>query len=69
MPTLAREDVTDEEVRAYVRAACDAQGLALDDAGLDRVVEVFARNARIAAQVLTFPLPEDQDPAAILRLD
>ncbi len=62
MPTLAREDVTDDE-------ACDAQGLVLDDAGLDRVVEVFARNARIAAQVLAFPLPEDQDPAAILRLD
>ncbi len=69
MPTLAREDVTHDEVRAYVRAACDAQGIVLDDTGLERVVEVFARNARIAAQVLSFPLPEDQDPAAILRLD
>lgn len=69
MPSLAREDLTDAEVRDYVRVACDAQGLVLDDAGLERVVEIFARNARIAAQVLAFPLPEDQDPAAILRLD
>lgn len=69
MKGLTRPDVTVEEVRTYVRAACEAQDLRLDDAALDRVAEVFARNARMAALVTAFDLPEDRDPAALLRLD
>ncbi|MBK8016773.1 MAG: DUF4089 domain-containing protein [Betaproteobacteria bacterium] len=69
MRGLCRPDVAVEEVRTYVRAACEAQDLPLDDAALERVAEVFARNARMASLVTAFELPEERDPAALLRLD
>jgi hypothetical protein len=69
MAQLARDDVTVDDVRSYVEAACAAQGMSLSGEELERVTEVFARNARVAALVVGLDLPEHQDPAAMLRLD
>ncbi|MEI7968434.1 MAG: AtzG-like protein [Betaproteobacteria bacterium] len=66
---LARQDATAEAVRDFVVAAVAAQGLALPDDAIDRVAEVFARNAQIAARVIGLVLPEASDPAALFRLD
>lgn len=66
---LARQDATAEAVRDFVVAAVAAQGLGLPDDAIDRVAEVFARNAQIAARVIDLVLPEESDPAALFRLD
>lgn len=69
MHGLARDDVTADDVAAFVRTGCEALGLALDAEALRRVSEMFAMNARIAAQVMAFDVPESQDPLPITRLD
>lgn len=69
MAQLARDDVTVDDVRGYVAEACAAQGMTLSGEELERVAEVFARNARVAALVVGLDLPEHQDPAAMMRLD
>ena len=69
MAQLARDDVTVDDVRGYVAEACVAQGMTLNGEELERVAEVFARNARVAALVVDLDLPEHQDPAAMMRLD
>lgn len=65
---LAREDVTAAEAEAYVRAGCAALGLDLDEAALARVAETFAMNARIAARVIGFEIPETEDPLALTKI-
>lgn len=65
---LDRPDLTAAEAEAYVRAACTAVGLPLDEAALARVIEVFAMNARIASRVTAFDVPELEDPLALTRL-
>jgi hypothetical protein len=55
------------DIRAYVAAAANAQGLALDAGQLETVVAVFTRTAAIAAPLLAFDLPEDTEPAPVFR--
>ncbi|MBI1397651.1 MAG: DUF4089 domain-containing protein [Betaproteobacteria bacterium] len=69
MKNPANDDVSIADVKEFVRVGCAVQGIDLDEAAVGRVVEVFARNARIAALVTDWPLPDEQDPAALLRLD
>lgn len=69
MPELANAETGPEDVADYVRVATEAIGVRLDGPSLERVTEVFARNARMAALVMAFPLPDEQDPAALLRLE
>ncbi len=60
--------MSDDPVEAYVQAAAALADLTLDDASLVAV----AANTRIlrarAAEFADLPLPEDLDPAAVLRL-
>jgi len=66
---LARPEVTVEDVEPFVRAGCPALGLGLDETALQRVAGMFALNARIASLVMSFDLPEVEDPLPLTRLD
>ena len=55
------------DIRAYVAAAANAQGLALGADQLEPVVAVFTRTAAIALPLLEFDLPEDTEPALVFR--
>jgi hypothetical protein len=66
---LARQDVAVEDVEPFVRAGCGALGLELDETALQRVAGMFALNARIASLVMSFDLPEAEDPLPLTRLD
>lgn len=68
MNGLAREDVRADEVEAFVRTGCEAVGLDLDAAALARVTDMFAMNARIASLVMSFEIPEAEDPLAVTRI-
>lgn len=59
--------MNENDIRAYVAAAARAQGMALDAAQFEQVVEVFARTAAIAAPLLAFDLSEDAEPAPVFR--
>lgn len=56
-----------EDIEAYVRQAAILQGLQLDDAALQRVVEIFRRNAALADQVVSFALDATCEAAPIFR--
>ena len=66
---LARQDVAAADVEPFVQAGCAALGLALDEAAVERVAGMFALNARIASLVVSFDLPEAEDPLPLTRLD
>ena len=53
------------DIAQFVAASAKAQGLALDREQLERVTAVFERNARIAALVLEFDLPESVEAAPV----
>jgi hypothetical protein len=60
-------DADPDAVTAYVRAAVAAQGLTLEAEALQRVVQTFGRNARLAALVLDFEVPPEVEPAPVFR--
>ena len=53
------------DIKSYVAAAAQAQGLTLEAEQLQRVVTVFTRNADLAKLVLEFDLPETVEPAPV----
>ena len=52
-------------LEAYVKAASEATGLPIAEAYLNGVVEHFAVAARMADQVLSFPLPDEAGIAPV----
>jgi hypothetical protein len=55
------------DIEQFVAASAQAQGLTLDPEQLQRVAEVFVRNADIARLVLEFDLPESIEPAPVFE--
>lgn len=55
------------DVAAYVRAAAELQGLALDEAELARVTDAFALVARFAEPVLAWPVDVTVEPAPVFE--
>lgn len=53
------------DVKPFVIAAARAQGLKLEADEIERVCEVFLRNARIAELVIELDLPETVEPAPV----
>jgi len=59
--------MNDAEVLAYVKASAALQGLALDDAGAQRVAVHLARTAHLASLLDAVPLAPDDELAEIYR--
>jgi len=57
----------DEEVRSYLRAAAALEGITLNEAQIDRLAVVFARNLELAQTVLTSPLDVRDELAPTYR--
>ncbi|HEV7391803.1 MAG TPA: DUF4089 domain-containing protein [Burkholderiales bacterium] len=55
------------DVENFVIAAARAQGLDLDAEQLQRVSEVFARNAELAELMLELDLPDSIEPAPVFE--
>jgi Protein of unknown function (DUF4089) len=59
--------MNDQQVAAYVDAACAANGIALTAQERERVIGHFARTVTLAAPLLELPLPADVEMAAVFR--
>jgi hypothetical protein len=59
--------MTDPEIRAYVDAACAANGIALAAEERERVIGHFARIAAMAAPLLELKLPPEAEMAPVFR--
>ena len=57
----------ENEVLSYVKAAAVALALPLDEARAQRVATHLARTAALAAQLESFPLGVEHEPAEIYR--
>lgn len=52
------------DAEVFMEAAAAALGLSLEDAWKPGVVDNLKRSHQIALPVLTFPLPDDTEPAS-----
>jgi hypothetical protein len=59
--------VTEQQIVAYVDAACAANGIALAADERDRVIDHFTRIAAIAAPLLDVSLPLEVEIAPVFR--
>ena len=53
------------DVESFVVAAASAHGMELTAEQVQRVAEVFARNAELARLVIELDLPESVEPAPV----
>lgn len=58
---------TMEDAENFVRQAAAIQSLQLDAEALQRVAVVFARNAQLASQVMTFEFDEAREAAPVFQ--
>ena len=59
--------MNEQQLRAYVDAACAANGIALAADERDRVIDHFTRIAAIAAPLLEAQLPLEVEMASVFR--
>jgi hypothetical protein len=59
--------MNEQEVAAYVDAACVAHGIVLAPDERERVIVQFARTAALAAPLLAFELAPDVEMAPVFR--
>jgi hypothetical protein len=59
--------INEQEVAAYVDAACAAHGIVLAADERERVITQFARTAALAAPLLALELPPDVEMAPLFR--
>jgi hypothetical protein len=59
--------MNDQQLRAYVDAACAANGIVLAADERDRVIDHFTRIAAIAAPLLEVSLPPEVEIAPVFR--
>jgi len=59
--------MNEQEVAAYVDAACAAHGIVLAPDARERVIAQFARTAALAAPLLALELPPDVEMAPVFR--
>ena len=59
--------MNEQQLRAYVDAACAANGIALAADERDRVIDHFTRVAGIAAPLLEVALPPEVEMAPVFR--
>ena len=57
----------EDEIRAYVDAACAMHGFTLDAEERERAILQFARLAAIAAPLLEAPIGTHDEPAPVYR--
>jgi hypothetical protein len=67
LPTSPRDAMTDQQIAAYVDAACAAHGIVLAADERERVIVQYARLSAIAAPVVDLPLAPDVEPAPVFR--
>ena len=59
------DQMTMDEIEAYVIASANLPGLTIADAQLKSVAEHFAVTAQMAHLVLSFPLPDEAGQAPV----
>lgn len=59
--------MNEEQLSAYVDAACAANGIVLTAEERARVIGHFARTVVLAGPLLELPLPPDVEAAAVFR--